>query len=186
MASAYRSNQHWVKSMEMLFEQNDSDKDGYATLEDFETWSDNIEKEAGASPELLSKAREATHNFWATSGLKSQVRITKDQFVVQMSEFLVTEKERMNDGNDPLFFKLMDTTFDVLDTDQDGYLTMEEHATMMRVSNFDPSAAKQAFSTMDADNVGKISRQDLKVFNLTFWLIPEDETVTGMYGPKYE
>ena len=186
MASTYQNNPKWVKRMEILFEQNDMDKDGRVTLEDFEAWSDNIEREASATPELFQKARRATREFWVSTGLEPGVSITRDQFVTQMSEFIPKEKAKFDEGKDPMFFKFMDATFDVLDSDKDGYLNMDEHATMMKVSNFDPSAAMQAFNTVDTNHDGRIARQQFKDFNLAFWFIPDDAKAEGMYGPKFE
>lgn len=186
MASTYLNNPKWVKRMEILFEQNDIDRDGHVTLEDFEAWSDNIEREASAAPELFEKARKATHEFWVSVGLRSGVRITREQFITQMSEFVAKEKTKFDKGEEPMFFKFMDATFDVMDSDKDGYLSMAEHATMMKVSNFDPSAAIQAFNTVDTNHDGRIARQQFKDFNLTFWFIPDDAKAEGMYGPKFE
>jgi hypothetical protein len=87
MASAYKTNPAWVKRMEEFFVQSDLNKNGYLSIEDFEMWSDNLEREVKADASLLQKARKATLEYWEeSSGLKPGVQLTKDQFIDSMSK----------------------------------------------------------------------------------------------------
>ncbi len=71
--------------------QSDFNKDGYLSIEDFDMWSDNLEKEVKAEPSLLKKVRETTRDFWETTGLKPGVLLSKEQFVEKMADVAVTE-----------------------------------------------------------------------------------------------
>ena len=187
MADAYKNSPGWVKRMEEFFVQSDLNKDGYLSIEDFDMWSDNLEREASeADPALLQKARKATRELWESTGLKPGVLLTKEQFVNSMAEVSVSEVAKAQEGKESLFFYFIESVFDVIDTNSKGYLDLKDYELMMRVSNFDAGTAKIVFDVIDANNDGKLSREELRVYNVKFWFTPDDPKAAGLYGPKFE
>jgi Ca2+-binding EF-hand superfamily protein len=76
--------------------------------------------------------------------------------------------------------------FDAVDTNRDGYLQLVEYEKMMKACNFDAGTAKVAFDTIDTNHDGKLSREELKAYNIKFWFTLDDPEAAGMYGPKFE
>jgi Ca2+-binding EF-hand superfamily protein len=128
MASAYKNNPAWVKRAEEFFVQSDVNKNGYLSIEDFKMWSDNLEREVKADASLHQKTRKATLDYWEeSSGLKPGVQLTKDQFIENMSKNAVAEKAKLDNGETPRLCFCLDAMFDVVDTNRDGYLQLDEY-----------------------------------------------------------
>lgn len=172
--------------MEEFFAQSDYNQDGNLSIEDFDLWSDNLEKEVKADAAILKKARQANRELWESTGLKPGVFLTKEQFVDNMAEVAVAQRAGFDEGKESLFYKMLDAVFDAVDTNQDGYLQLSEYETMMKVSNFDSDTAKILFDMIDTNNDGKLSRTELKEYNVKFWFTPDDPNATGLYGKKFE
>ena len=186
MAAAYTSSPKWVKRMEELFDQSDLNKDGYLSIEDFEQWVENIKKEVKATPDLIEKLLKAARDYWGEAGLIKGVRYAKDQFVKETAKFMANEKSKHDEGKEIFLTKYMDAVFDVVDTNHDGYLQLNEYEKMMKASNFDAGTAKSAFDTIDTNHDGKLSRKELKDYTFQFWFIPGDTKSAGFFGLKYE
>ncbi|XP_064388757.1 clytin-like [Halichondria panicea] len=186
MAAAYKNSPKWVKRMEEFFVQSDLNKDGYLSIQDFDMWSDNLEREVKAEPALLKKARNATRDFWESTGLKQGVLLSKEQFVEKVAEVAVAEKTNFDEGKESLFFAMMETVFDAVDTNRDGFLQMSEYATMNKAGNFDDGTAKILFDIIDKNHDGKLSRKELLEYNIKFWFAPDDPEAAGLYGAKFE
>jgi Ca2+-binding EF-hand superfamily protein len=56
----------------------------------------------------------------------------------------------------------------------------------MKASNFDAGTAKFTFDKIDSNHDGKLSREELRAYNVKFWYILDDPEAAGMYGPKYK
>lgn len=186
MAAAYKTSLSWVKRMEQFFTQSDFNKDGYLSIEDFDMWSDNLEKEAKADPKILKKARQANRELWESTGLKPGVLLTKEQFIENMAEVAVVQRAGFDEGKESIFYNMIDSVFDAVDTNRDGYLQLSEYELMMKVSNFDADTAKILFNVIDTNHDGKLSRNELRESNVKFWFTPNDSLVAGLYGKKFE
>ena len=187
MSSVYKSCPKWMKRIEEFFHQSDLNKDSFLSIEDFEIWIENIEKETKANPALIEKARIAMREYWESVGLKPGVRLTKEQFVDTMAEVALRERAKFEAGDkESLFVRYLEATFDVVDTNRNGFLELNEYEKMMKASNFDAGTAKMAFDVIDTNHDEKLSRQELLDYNAKFWYYPDDQEAAGLYGPKYE
>ena len=187
MTSAYKSSPKWLKRIEELFHQSDLNKDGFVSIEDFEIWIENIEKETKADTALIEKADTAMREYWESVGLKPGVKLTKEQFSDNLAEAALTERAKHEAGDkDSLFVRYTEAVFDVVDTNRNGFLELNEYEKMMQASNFDAGTAKMAFDAIDVNHNAKLSRKDLLDYNAKFWLYPDDQESAGFYGPKYE
>lgn len=182
MASAYKKNPKWVKRVEEFFVQSDFNKHNYLSIEDFDMWIDNIEKEVvKADPTLLKKLREVSHEYWeSTVGLKPGIQITKDQFADKMAEFAAA------DGSKTLQLKYLDALHGVGDTTGDGCLTLDEYTTLLKACNFGADLAKTVFETVNKNHDGKVSLQDLNDYAANFWFTLDHSESAGMFGAKFE
>ena len=139
-----------------------------------------------ADPVIVQKLREFIREFWGTGvGLKQGVKLTKEQFVDNIAAFAALEKARHDKGETPMIFKMCDVLYDVVDTNRDGFLSLQEYEKSLAASGFDADTAKFVFNTINTNHDGKISREELRQHNLGFWFTPDPE-YTGRFGPTYE
>ena len=186
MASAYKNCPEWIKRMEALFDQTDRNKDGFLSIEDFTLWSDNLERQEKSDPVLIQKSRQATREFWESTGLKPGVKLTKEQFIDGMIELALIEKAKhLEDNEDSVHVRYIESIFDVFDTNQTGFIELDEYERLLLAANYDAGSAKIVFDIVDANHDGKISRKELRNYNTKFWFFPEGTEATGMYGPKF-
>ena len=187
MAFVYKNNPKWMKRIEEFFHQSDLNNDNFLSIEDFEIWIENIKKETKADTVLIERADTAMREYWESVGLKPGVKLTKEQFFDNLAEVALKERAKYEAGDkESLFVCYMEAIFDVVDTNRNGFLELNEYEKMMKASNFDAGTARMAFDVIDANHDGKLSRQELFDYNAKFWYYPDDQEAVGMYGPKYE
>ena len=187
MTSAYKNNPKWMKRIEEFFHQSDLNNDGFLSIEDYQIWIENIEKETKANPALIERARIAMIEYWESVGLKPGVRLTKEQFLDNLAEVALRERAKHEAGDkDSLFVHYLEAIFNVVDTNHNGFLELNEYEKMMKASNFDAGTAKIAFDVIDANHDAKLSRQELLDYIAKFWYYPDNQEAAGMYGPRYE
>lgn len=155
--------------MEKSFARTDSNHNNYLTLQDFEHgWVDSIQKSIPADSSLIQKLRDATLEYWGHV-LKPGDQLTKEQFVERMAEFGALEKTRHDEGKDPMVFKMVNAMFDVVDTNHDGCLTLDEYEKLLVAINFPTGTAKIVYDAIDTNHNDKLSRQILLEYNYSFW-----------------
>ena len=187
MTSAYKNSPKWVKRIGEFFHQSDLNKDGFLSIEDFDIWIENIEKETKADAALMDKARIATREYWESVGLKPGVKLTKEQFLDKMAEFILKERTEYEKGNrDCLSIRYPNALFDAVDTNHNGFLELDEYENLARASYHDKDVAKVVFDMIDTNHDGKLSREELIDYNIKFWYYPDNKEVAGMYGSRYE
>ena len=179
MASAFLSSSQWVKRMEEFFDQSDYDESGDLSIEDFYVWIQNIKEEVNPDTILLEKLRKAATDYWETAGMKPGLRFNKKDFVEMMANYMASSEVKK------FFIEYINAAFDAVDTNHDGYLSLDEYKKFLKASNFDDNAADIAFQIVDKNNDGRILRKELIDFNYDFWFIPDDQASAGLYGPNY-
>ena len=186
MADTFLNDRKWVKRVQQFFEVLDLNKSNTVSIADWQMWVDNIEREVKPKPELLEKLKQRMHNYAEQMGLKQGVQLTKDQFVQEFAKFAATQSAKVAKGDRPLIFELNDAWYDVVDTNHDGFITLDEYTKVLKSSNFgDASEAKAAFDAVDANHDGRISRDELTQSEYKFWFTVGDKTTEGMFGSKF-
>ena len=176
-----------MKRNEEFFHQTDLNKDGLLSIEDFDQLIENLEKETKADAVLIEKARIAMREYWESVGLKPGVKLTKEQYLSNLAEVALKERAKYEAGDkESLYVRYIEALFDVIDTNHNGFLELNEFEKLVKASNFEAETAKMAFDVVDANHDGKVSRQELLDYNAKFWYYPDFQDSAGMYGPKYE
>ena len=73
--------------------------------------------------------------------------------------------------NRPFVVELNKAWFEVLDTNDDGTINLEEYTKCIQASNFPPEAAKALFDAIDKNNNGKIETKELISKHVNFWFV---------------
>ena len=177
-----------MKRVGEFFDQVDLNKDGYLSMEDYDIWIENLKKEVKADPALMEKTIKEIREFWGENvGLKPGVKLTKEQYLDVMAEVCLRAKTDYEKGNrDSSFFHYQNVIFDVVDTNRNGFIELEEYEKLMSASYFGKDVAKIAFDAIDTNHDGKLSREELMDFNQKFWLFPDNEETAGLFGQRYE
>ena len=186
MANEYLKNELWVHRMQEAFTLLDVNKNGYLELEDFEISTRNLQREAKAGDALVDNLRKAVHEFCAGFGLKKGMKLTKDEWLPKFSAFVVSECARKQRGEEPLLFKVNNAEFDIVDTNRDGFVTLEEYRVLVKAWNYDPDTADETFKLMDTNKNNKLERAELNEYDFKFWYGLDDPETKGMYGEAYE
>ena len=174
MADKYLQNEDWVRRMQERFVHLDTNKNGYLEMADWELWMKNIEKATNATPDLISKVRQAVHEFCAGIGITEGKRLSKEDFITAFAAFAVAERARKESGEEPLLHKLYNAYYDVVDVNKDGYVTLAEFRTVMKACNYDVQTINATFTRIDADISGKIERKELNDYEFELWFRLED------------
>ena len=187
MTSVYKNSPEWMKRIEGLFHHSDLNNDGFLSIEDFDIWIENIEKETKADAVLIEKARTAMREYWESVGLKPGVKLTKEQWLDNLAEVALTMRAKQEAGDkESLFVRCIETLFDIVDKNHNGFLELDEYEIVMsKGCNFDAGIAKVTFDVIDANHDGKLSRQELLDYLIKFWFYPDNQESVGLFGPKY-
>lgn len=182
MADVYTSNAKWVKHIEDVFVIVDFNKKGFMSLEDWELWVDNIQRDLNPDPALVKNLREVMREYCQGIGLKPGVQLTPKQFVQKFAVFAAVEKAKYDMGEEPFLFKLNHAWYNVVDTNHDGTITLDEYTKVTKACNFGDDAASVAFETIDKNHNGKLERKELNEHEFKFWFTVEDTGTDGMFG----
>lgn len=175
----YLQNPAWVHRVEQRFEIMDTNKNGYLTLEDVQLAADNLEKEVKPDAHLMANLRARKEEFYALLGIVSGKQTTKDEFVKAAAAMAIAEKARKEKGEEILIQKMHDAWFDVVDTNHDGYVRLDEFKIVMRVGGMEESAAEDIFKTLDKNKDGKIKRKEFSE-SRSKWYLLDDADTKGM------
>ena len=136
MTFAYKNNPKWMKRVEEFFVQVDMNKDGYLSMEDYDIWIENLKKEVNPDPALMEKVIIEIREFWGgLVGLKPGVKLTKEQYLDKMAEVSLKERTEYEKGNQDIrFIQYTNVLFDLVDTNRNGFLELEEYEALMRLA----------------------------------------------------
>ena len=185
-AEEFLQNPAWVHRMEEAFVQLDKNKNGYLSLEDYELWVDNLENMVKPAPHLIATVRDRTKKYCAGLGIVRGKQATKGEFLKGIAALAVSERAKWLAGKETLLTSMLDSWFDVVDTNHDGTVTQDEWKTILTASDFGASAADDTFKLIDKNKNGKVERKELNDFHFKFWFTLDDADSKGMLGKRYE
>lgn len=176
-AEEFLQNPAWIERLEEAFVRLDTKKNGYLTLEDWELWVDNIDREIKPAPHSVAALRDRTVEYCAAIGIVRGSRFTKEQFIKKFAALAVVERGKKLRGEETILHKVNNAWFDVVDTNHDGHVTFDQCRAIMKACNqlYDPSTADELLESIDKNKNGKIERADLIDTEFKFWFTLDDD-----------
>ena len=175
----------WIMKMKTAFVWHDVNGDGYITEQDFASWIKEMIKLFPDMTEEQKKVLEAKHGrVWGDlldgKGKGPDYKVTESMYIEKF--FNVVSKE----GAEDMMRKEWNNNFTVQDTDQDGVIFKAEHRRFFEArKQIDPNGAIVAFSAIDKDMDGVISREEYVEAAMEFFFNFSDEIKPSkhFFGP---
>ena len=173
----------WISKMKTAFACLDVDGDGYFTEKDITRLVEEMRK---SFPDMNEEQRDiqaanklsSWNDIFGGRGKGADYKITEDMFIERM--FYVTTQQ----GSEEMIRLEWGNFFKVMDLDKDGLISKSEHGVFIN-SWKDPIGAIVAFTAIDTNNDGVISREEFAKAGTEFFFNFTDESKPSkyMYGP---
>ena len=144
-------------------------KGGYMTLEIVKKGVDNLVSVCKPSEEETKRLYDMFNEFWAEIGLVLGKKITKEQFVNGAAQFAEREMKANASGEKTLHRKYARTLFDVIDTNDDVTISLEELTIFFEVFHFEKTWAERDFQVIDTNKNGKIQIEEYLDYFYEYW-----------------
>jgi len=173
------------RKLEHFFGVFDADRDGYLEWPDMERWAQNMARVRGAAPG--SPEYDDLHAMWKfTWDALEKVADRNRDGLVSPKEWLDLADQLLStdEGYNTVMNAIGLRTFDVLDTDEDAQLTLDDWRSFYKAIEIDDGTADQVFPYLDRDGDGRISR-DETMDRLREFFCSDDSDAPGnwFFGP---
>ena len=165
----YMNNEKWMTRVKASFDIIDLNKNGTVEMDDWKRWVENIKNATNPDAALLEKLTKVLTDYCAGMGVTAGTKLSKDQYVKAIAEFVVAENAKRAKGETTLRDKVNYAFYDVVDKNHDGYVTKEEFCAIMAACNVKPELAEQRFNEIDTNKNGKIERKELCELHDKLW-----------------
>jgi len=166
------------------FDTFDLDGDHKMTMKEVLFWPDRMKQLCGASEEEIESMRKAVRILFGACGITDE-GLCREDWVEANQVFAQAEEQRIKRGERTLVSVLGNAYFDVLDTDGNGTISLDELKTMMRAFQVPQEAAYTFFDAADVDKNGTLEREEMHSLFHKFWLQPYDPKYDAIYAYKY-
>ena len=163
----------WYKRMETYFDSVCLGNNETLTIEEIQQWATNMEVMCKATATEMVKLRAQLYIFWGQVGLLPGKELTKKEFVKGMNKLGIYERERKEKGQVTYHEMISNAFFDVIDTNKDGILTVEDLRAVLKASDMNPSSAEGWLLAADTNKNGAIEREELFDSEFNFWFKPD-------------
>ena len=162
----------WCYKMEeFVFKKSDIDGDGYISPEDKKAYQarfmDYAQKQS-VDETTFEAHKAATEELMSAYGTESD-RVSKEDWLKKVAELAAADLEGIKKGEEPLLVKTSCLMFDIMDTDKDGFITLEDFKLGYVAIGWDAVSAEYAFKFLDKTSSGKISREEFLKPSTDFW-----------------
>ena len=172
----YLNDAKWVNRVKVAFVTKDLSKNGHVTRED---WLQPVQKAAQKITNRAAQRKtleDATGEFMDVLGLGPGVEAGEAKLLDLVATMLA------NESTQPMV-KMMHAWFDFLDTEQKGFLTLEDYSILLEANGIpDPDAAKAAFDTLEKSNEKKLEKEEYAAAQVKFWAALEKTEVHKLFG----
>ena len=178
MATSFKENAFWQAKFRRAMEVRDVDKDGYIKIADFKLIVERY-RELGAPECHLKKIEKSYEQFCAKLGLLDETTaLTYQEFSSNFASIL----DKL--GNISVSNDLFQTSFNIIDTNEDGKISFSEWTNYYKAHGIDPAHAKASFDAMDTNHDGVVSIDEFIAYNKEFFLSTEDTLKSSiLFGP---
>ena len=121
--------------MKSLFDFVDLNKNGTMEVDDWLRYVDNINREVKPDPKLYENLRQSMLNNIAAMGITPGKKLTKDEFVKNIAKMAIKENDKRSRGERTYLDILEDAWYDTVDTNHDGFITLDEYRIVMKACN---------------------------------------------------
>ena len=116
---------------------------------------------------------DALREFWREAGIVPGKKMTKDEMVSHWCQFAERELKRKHSGEETVQRKACIAMFEVIDTNDDGTLSLKELTTFLKAWGHDKTVAETEFKIIDKNKNGKIEKEEYLDYCHKFWLSGE-------------
>ena len=175
----------WIMKMKTAFVWHDVNDKGYIIEQDFASFIEEMIKLFPDMTEEQKELLEAKHgrvwgDFLEGKGKGPDYKVTESMYIEKC--FDIVNKE----GAEDMVRKEWHNSFTYQDTNQDGVISKAEHRRFFEaMKHIDPNGAIVAFSAIDKDMDGVISRDEYVEAAVEYFFNFSDETKPSKYffGP---
>ena len=174
----------WIMKMKTGFSYLDLDGDGYISETDYVGWIKGLARSFPDMTEEQRKLLESKHtrvwgNLLDGKGKGPEYKVDENMYIEKVL-CIVNEK-----GSEDTIRNEWLANFTVMDCDQDGVISKAEHRCFIEAGQHKPNGHIVAFSAIDQDMDGKITRDEYADAGVEFFFNFVDETKRSKYffGP---
>jgi len=181
-------NERWIARHRHMFDYLDVNKDEIITLDEIvEKASIDICQRMGATEEQTAAHVTAVENFFGGAGMEYGKEVEWPEYLEGWKELATNELKSWAANEPTLIRKWGDVIFDIIDTDKNGAISLEEWSNYTSVA-FEPMEnwnterdAAATFKICDLNDDGKIEVDELTRQHVGFWYTMEPES-DHLYG----
>ena len=174
------------KKLSRHFQFRDLDKDGYVEKADWVQCAKNLAKLRGWAEgsaeyqEVMARHIEMWTTFWLPADQDGDGKVALEEYLdlaeVQRKLGFTYEMRQVT--------YLFAAIFDTIDLDGDGEITRDEYKLFFEAWGIDPALADTAYSQMDFNADGRLSRSIFLQYGSNFYINDEPDVVGNyLFGP---
>ena len=150
-AQEFLNDPAWVSKWKNAFDNvYDADKNGYLTQSDFLRIRDRYAAIVTDRPDILKIFEEALLELAKVYGVTGQEsKVDWDTALQSVAKYAEIESAKIEKGEETLFHKVENASFDLVDQNKDGYVSWEEYLVVMKAWNHSEDTARSIFDRWD-------------------------------------
>ena len=167
------------------FDTFDKDSDGIMTIDEVLIWADRMKTLCKSTDKEIETVRAALKLFFEHKGVTGE-GCRRENWVECNRVFAEADREREKQGEKRYVNMLGDAYYDILDTDNDGLVSLPELKRMMNIFRVPEEAAYTFFECADTNKNGTLERGEMHSLFTRFWMSDEyDPSLDGIFAYKY-
>ncbi|RJQ78855.1 hypothetical protein D5S17_12020 [Pseudonocardiaceae bacterium YIM PH 21723] len=169
-----------IKNIDRTFHVLDQDHDGRIGWTDFEEAQAGILQQSRRPPDApqVRNLHDAYLSVW--QHIRDFADADHDDLVTE-ADYRAAYEQRHGFGAQLVakWGRCAEATFDVLDTDGDGYLSQSEVTAIFLSAGLEPEIARMAFRSIDLDGDGRVDRDEWRQSVCSHFTATEDSMMKG-------
>jgi len=166
------------------FDTFDKNSDGVMSLDEVLSWADRMRSVCETNDEEIETVRNELKSYFTMYGLHGD-GLRRENWVEAHITMGEAAQERKRQGDEIPMEQLANAYFDVLDENDDGFVSMIELKKMMNVFKVPEEAAYPFFEKADVDGSGALERHEMHNLFYRFWFGEYDSDLDGIFAYKY-